>query len=306
MDSVKFKAYGKLNLYLDVVGRRDDGYHLLRSVMQSVSVYDLLKFTLSEGEGIRLVCDDANFPKDSSNLIWKAVTAFYEYAGVAPRGRLTVTVEKNIPSMAGMAGGSADCSAALAALNVLYGDPLDSRQINELGSRLGADVPFTSVGGTVLCEGIGEKLTVLPEVKNIYFAAVQPNVRISTPEAYKAYDSRPMLKKKSYPQFEQAVRLGEPQLIADGMFNALEAAADVPEITEAKEKLIACGALGALMTGSGSVVFGVFDSKKKALECTEKLSGEEYPYTAVLEPVSKGLEMLLQGRKGEMTYGKTF
>lgn len=291
MDSVKVKAFGKLNLYLDIVGKRNDGYHLLRTVMQSVSVCDTLLFKTEEGEGFELVCDAPGFPKDNTNLICKAAEAFLEFTEMPPRGKLTVTVDKKIPMMAGMAGGSADCAATIVALNELYGNPLSKKHILELAAKLGADVPFTATGGTVLCEGIGEQMTKLSDLNGLYFAVVQPEIKISTPSAYKAYDSKPPFKKKSYPRFAKALELKEPQLIADGMFNALEIAVADPNITEIKERFIASGALGAQMTGSGSAVFGIFDDWRKAEACIDRMNIQGYPYAAVLEPVNSGLEI---------------
>ena len=291
MDSVRVKAYGKLNLYLDIVGKREDGYHLLRTVMQSVSSCDTLLFGIGEGEGIEIVCDSLYFPKDDTNLIVKAVKSFLDFTEMPPRGKLTVTVDKKIPMMAGMAGGSADCAATITALNELYGNPLSKKHMLELAAKLGADVPFTLTGGTVLCEGIGEQMTKLADLKGLYFAVVQPDIKISTPAAYKAYDSKPPFKKKSYPRFAKAMELNEPQLIADGMFNALEIAVADPHITEIKERFIASGALGAQMTGSGSAVFGVFDDWRKAESCIDRLKIQGYPYAEMLEPVSAGLEV---------------
>ena len=290
MDKITIKAYGKLNLYLDITGKREDGYHLLRSVMQSVSVCDTLCFEIGEGSGIELICDEPFFPKDNSNLIWKAAEAFYKAAGIEPRGRLTVTVDKKIPAMAGMAGGSADCAAALKALNELYGRLLPQEKLMELAASLGADVPFMLAGGTQLCEGIGEKLSPLPSPKNIYFAVVRPDVSVSTPEAYKAYDSRPMMKKKSCRPFERALEDNDPQQLGTALFNALEAAVDMPEITEVRERLIDYGALGSLMTGSGSAVFGVFDNRNEAEYCIGRF--EDQPFAAVLTPVASGLEIV--------------
>ena len=287
MNSITLKAHGKLNLYLDITGRRADGYHLLKSVMQSVSVYDTLTFERTEGEGTELVCADPYFPKDSSNLICKAAVRFFERAGVAPCG-LRATVEKRIPSMAGMAGGSADCAAALIALNELFDRPLGRDELLELGAGLGADVPFTMIGGTVLCEGIGEKLTALPPLENLWFAVVRPEVRISTPEAYRAFDSLGDIERKSYGSFEAAVIARDAAGIADGIFNALEAAVSEPEIDRAKARLIEGGALGAMMTGSGSAVFGVFSDRAAAERCIERM--KDYPFAQVLEPAAEGIE----------------
>ena len=290
MDDLTVRAYGKLNLYLDITGRRDDGYHLLRSVMQSVSVYDTLVFQLTEGSGIELVCDAPGFPLDKSNLICKAFDLFMRRTGVSPRGRLVVSVDKRIPSMAGMAGGSADCAAALTALNELYSHPLDSAKLHELAAELGADVPFTMTGGTVLCEGIGEKMTALECVKDIYFAVARPDVSVSTPAAYKAYDALPPFAKKDYPTFSGALRSGNARRIADCMFNALEYAVSEPEIDALKQKMLSGGALGAMMTGSGSAVFGIFENRADAERLTDSL--RDYPFKAVLDPVPCGLEIM--------------
>lgn len=290
MDSITVKAYGKLNLYLDITGRREDGYHLLRSVMQSVSVYDTLVFSLGDGDGVKLICDTPGFPLDDSNLICKAYDLFMRRAGVASRGGLTVTVDKCIPSMAGMAGGSADCAAALTALNELYGFPLDSSELLELGARLGADVPFTMTGGTVLCEGIGDLMTKLDDVKDIYFAVVRPNVQISTPAAYKAYDALTDIDKESFDCFSKALKANDIKLLSETMFNALEAAVQVPEIAAVKEKMLSGGALGAMMTGSGSAVFGVFDDRAAAERFVEGV--HDHPFAMVLDPVPFGIEIM--------------
>jgi len=291
MHEITVRAFGKLNLYLDITGKREDGYHLLRSVMQSVSVYDTLRFSIGCGlEDIELICDEPSFPKDKNNLICKACERFYLASGIAPEG-LRVYVDKKIPSMAGMAGGSADCGATLIALNTLYGKPLSEKMLFEIGAGLGADVPFTMLGGTVLCEGIGEKLTPYPTLKNVWFAAVRPDIRISTPEAYRSFDiCESQIKRKSFPEFEHSLEGEDISGLSDGMFNALEAAVREPLIEQAKSELLQNGALGALMTGSGSVVFGVFASRKEAERCIEKM--RSYSFSQVLEPVSAGCEIM--------------
>lgn len=288
--ALKIKAYGKLNLFLDITGRRCDGYHLLKTVMQSVSVYDTLAFHLTGGTGIELECSSDGFPLDSRNLIWKAIEAFYIHTGVKPVGKITVEVQKNIPSMAGMAGGSSDCAAALVAMNELYNTGLSLPELCSIGVRLGADVPFTLTGGTVLCEGIGEKLTALPAPPEIYFAAVKPEAGISTPKAYEMYDSLPDKPKKNYAEFEAALKTSDLNGIAKGMFNALEAAADIDEITKARKRLLELGAVNSMMTGSGSAVFGIFSNRSEAERCIDKMSC--YSFAKVLTPVNKGWEII--------------
>ncbi|MBR6874151.1 MAG: 4-(cytidine 5'-diphospho)-2-C-methyl-D-erythritol kinase [Ruminococcus sp.] len=290
MDSITIKAYGKLNLYLDITGRRPDGYHLLRTVMQSVSVHDTLTFEITEGSGIELVCDKVSFPKDNTNLIWTAWERFHAETGIPEKGKLVVTVDKQIPAMAGMAGGSADGAAAITALNRLYGFPYDNAGLHNFAASLGADVPFTLAGGTKLCEGIGDRFTELPPVKGLYFAVVRPDVRVSTPQAYKAYDSRPPMRKKSYAVFANALKRGDVQGMADGAFNALENAVDSSEIRAVKDKLITHGALCAVMTGSGSAVFGIFEERTAAEYCIDIM--KEHPFARVLEPIGYGLEIV--------------
>lgn len=288
--SVKVRAYGKLNLFLDITGRREDGYHLLRSVMQSVSVYDELTFELAEGSGIKLECDDPNFPLNEKNLVWKAITAFVKYTGKELSKLVKVSVKKNIPAMAGMAGGSADCAAALAAMNVLTGAKLDSIQLCEIGASLGADVPFTLTGGTVLCEGIGEKLTSMPDLKGVCFAVVKPDVGISTPEAYRVFDSCGHCDAGNFESFYKAAASGDAVGISKNIYNALEIAADAEEICTAKAEMINGGALNSMMTGSGSAVFGIFTDRQSALNCIENMKG--YSFAQVLEPVSRGWEFV--------------
>lgn len=288
---VALRAYGKLNLFLDITGRRDDGYHLLRTVMQSVSVYDVLNFELCGGEGTQLICGEPSFPCDGRNLIWKAIDAFYAYTGLERKGKVIVTIEKNIPSMAGMAGGSADCAAALAAMNILCDTGLDIKQLCEIGVKLGADVPFTLNGGTVLCEGIGEKLTSLAPLPKLYFAVVKPDAGISTPEAYRIFDSCKAVSPKSYQRFENALKSRDTSAVADSIYNALEvAAADIEEINKAKKQLLENGALASMMTGSGSAVFGIFKSEEQAQRCIDNMSG--YTFAKVLTPVGRGWEIV--------------
>lgn len=288
--TLEIKACGKLNLFLDITGKRSDGYHLLQTVMQSVSVYDLLKFEISDGCGIKLKCNAEGFPLDNRNLIWKAIDAFFEYAKIPKDKKITVTVEKNIPSMAGMAGGSSDCAAALAAMNKLCGAGLSMEQLCEIGIKLGADVPFTLTGGTVLCEGIGEKLTALPHLPEIYFAVVKPEVGISTPEAYRIYDDAAEPVKKNYGDFEKALKSADASEISRNIFNALEIAADFEEIKAAKAQMLENGALSSMMTGSGSAVFGIFTNRSDAERCINKMN--DYNFAEVLTPVCKGWEII--------------
>lgn len=286
-NNLKIKAFGKLNLALDIVGRRDDGYHLLNTVMQSVSCYDLLEFELTDGEGVSLQCDTAGFPSVNDNIITKAIKAFRDYTKLDYGCRIKVRVEKNLPAMAGMGGGSADCAAALQALNFMFGTGLTDEQLCSVGVKLGADVPFCIMGGTQLCQGVGELMSRLP-APDCCFVIVKPDAGISTPEAFRKYDSIANPKRCHMDMLLRSLGCGNLYGVCANMFNVLEYAADCPEISKAEQELISSGALNAMMTGSGSAVFGVFDSCGTAEKAMEKLEG--WSYKCLCKPVKQGYE----------------
>ena len=288
-DRLKVKAYGKINLMLDIVGKRQDGYHMLNTVMQSVDCYDLLDIELCEGEGIELICDKEGFPLDEKNLIHKAVTAFQKHTGIDYGCKIRVTVEKNLPSMAGMGGGSSDCAAMLNALNFLFDTRLSDDELCRVGVTLGADVPFCIVGGTQLCQGVGEILHRLPSPQ-CKFLIIKPDVGISTPEAYKAYDSIVNPKRCSIDMFVQSLGSSNIYSLCANMFNALEYAHCPDEVTKAKDDLKRAGALQTLMTGSGSAVFGIFDNDDAIKRAYNSIDG--YVYKQICCPVRKGCEFV--------------
>ncbi|MCR5020439.1 4-(cytidine 5'-diphospho)-2-C-methyl-D-erythritol kinase [Ruminococcus sp.] len=295
-NNIKVKAYGKINLLLDIIGRREDGYHMLNTVMQTVSVYDTLELSIDADspEGIEIVCDKEGFPLDSSNLIWKAAELFKEYTGITFGGKLIVKVEKNLPSQAGMGGGSADCAAMLIAMNTFFCTLKDEDELCELGAKLGADVPFCIKGGTRLCQGIGEITNKLPSI-DCAFVIVKPDVSVSTPEAYKRYDLMKSPPRSHLDYFLKSLASGNVFSTSIYLFNVFEAAIDQPEIAQAKQTLKEAGALNTLMTGSGSAVFGVFENEKYAEQAAAKLSGQ-YNYCEVCVPVKSGYELMWVNR----------
>ena len=294
-NTLKAKAYGKLNLLLDIVGQREDGYHILNTVMQSVSAYDTLELSLEEGEeGFEIICDKQGFPLDSTNLIWKAADVFKERTGIRYGGKLKVKVEKNLPSMAGMGGGSADCAAMLKAMNTYFGTLLDEDLLLEMGAKLGADVPFCLMGATRLCQGIGDIMHKLPS-PDCAFLVVKPEISISTPEAYKAYDRLKDPKRCQLDYFLQTLASGNMYAMSIYLFNVLEYAINKEEIIEAKTKLKKSGALNSLMTGSGSAVYGVFSTVEYARQAQQELKGD-YAYCEVCTPVKQPYELMWVNR----------
>lgn len=289
-NNITLKAYGKINLMLDIFGRQKDGYHFINTVMQSVSCYDLINVALKPGAGIEIICEKDGFPTDETNLIWKACNAFKEHTGIDFGGKLYIKVEKNLPSMAGMGGGSADCAAMLRALDIMYNTFLDDEELCKIGVTLGADVPFCLMGGTRLCEGVGDKMHKLPSPE-CCFVIVKPEVGISTAEAYQKYDSITNPPKCNQDAFFKALAKGNIYSVCLNMMNVLELAAeDKEEIKTAKDKLMKCGAINSLMTGSGSAVFGVFKDEFGAKDALKDLS--EYDYKVICKPVKSGVEVI--------------
>lgn len=288
-DKLRVKAYGKINMMLDIVGKRQDGYHILNTVMQSVDCFDLLEIELTDGEGIELICDKEGFPLDEHNLIHKAITAFQKHTGIDYGKKITVRVEKNLPSMAGMGGGSSDCAAMLNALNFMFGTDLADDELGRVGVTIGADVPFCLVGGTQLCQGIGEIVHRLPSPE-CKFLIIKPDIGISTPEAYKAYDSIVNPKRCPIDVFVKSLGSGNIYSLCANMFNALEYAHCPDEVAKAKEDLKRAGALQTLMTGSGSAVFGIFDNDDAIKRAYDSIEG--YTYKTICSPVRKGCEFV--------------
>ena len=287
--AVSLKSFAKLNLYLEITGKRDDGYHLLKSVMQSISLYDVLTFTLSPGNGIEIITDASGIPVDKSNLIWKAIDAFYSEANVE-MGKVIVNLDKNIPSMAGMAGGSSKAAAALVAMNKLYDNPLTVDKLCQIGAKLGADVPFCIKGGTVLCEGIGDVMTDISSIPGCYFVVVKPDVSISTPEAYKKFDSINITEKPDFNSFVGGLDKNNINEAANNMYNSLEIACNLKEINEIKYQLCELGAVNSMMTGSGSAVFGVFTDRETAENAVGNFNN--HSFCGVFTPMNKGIEII--------------
>jgi 4-diphosphocytidyl-2C-methyl-D-erythritol kinase len=280
-------AYAKINLTLDIAGKKTDGYHLLRMVMQSVSLCDRL--TLTQGApGIRLRCGRADVPCDESNTVYKAAAAFFAYSGKL--SCIDITIEKNIPSQAGLGGGSADAAAALHALNALYHTGYSVETLCKIGLQAGADVPFCVLGGTALAEGIGERLTALPPLPHCFLVICKPPVGVNTKRAYALADSLRVAGMNTEPMLE-AIRSGSLSAAASALGNDFERVVRLKDVESIKQVLCLAGALGACMTGSGSAVYGIFEEKSAAAACKAELA-EEYAEVFLCEPVNTPFAIL--------------
>ena len=283
MEEVFRKAYGKVNLGLDVVGRRPDGYHLVRMVMQTVDVCDDIVVRKGHaGSGLSLSCDHPEVPADERNLAWKAAMLVCRKYGIEPSFSITIT--KRIPAAAGMAGGSTDGAAVILALNELLELHMTMEEMDEIALQLGADVPFCLRRGTYLAEGIGEKLTKLPDLAPCSMVIVKPPFGVSTPWAYKALDEYLGSAPESgaaHPDIDLLMKALDRKDVSDTaaqMGNILESVVtrEYPEILEIKKRLTDKGAVKALMSGSGPTVFGIFTDDKAAQEAFLCFEGGKY------------------------------
>lgn len=279
------KAYAKINLTLDVLGKREDGFHDLKSVMQTVSLYDTIELDLETGEPWKLICERADIPCDERNLAWKAARLYCDTTGNDPDG-LTIRIDKKIPSGAGMGGGSADAAAVLRALNRYYGNPMTLDALAQLGGKIGSDIPFCVVGGTVMCEGRGEIMRRLPKIPECLIVGCKPEFSVSTPVLFKKIDSVEIIRHPDNDAMEQAILAEDGYGITREICNVFDPVVSEmhPEISHIKGVCIAHGALAAQMTGSGSVVFAVMPDRKSADSAMEELK-QTYSQVFLAEPV---------------------
>ena len=285
MVTVSETAYAKINLTLDVLRKRDDGYHDLKSVMQTVSLSDTVEVDIGTRMPWSLVCSRPDIPCDERNLAWKAAKLYCEAVKKDPNG-LTIRIEKNIPSGAGMAGGSADAAAVMRALNRYYGDLLTIDELAALSAKIGSDIPFCVIGGTVMCEGRGEIMRRLRDCPKCVILGCKPEFSVSTPVLFKKIDSVEILEHPDNDAMERAIEEGNITMIAQNIYNVFNpvVSEDHTEIGHIKGICRMHGAVAAQMTGSGSVVFAVMPDLGSAEKAMEELK-KTYPQVFIAEPV---------------------
>ena len=268
MAATEVFAYAKLNLSLDVLDKRPDGYHEMKMVMQTVTLRDKLVLETGTGAPLRMESNLGFLPADEHNLAAAAALALCRETGADPAG-LSIRLDKHIPVCAGMAGGSADAAAVLRGLNELLGLGLSQQRLEEIGARVGSDVPYCVGGGTALAEGRGEVLTPLPPLPPCQAVLCKPAFSVSTPELFKALDSCRIRRRPDTAGLLAALEQGDLPEVARRMYNVFEDALPprrYQEVCAIKTSLIHHGALGASMSGTGSTVFGLFDRPQAAEE----------------------------------------
>lgn len=271
MDKLVLEAYAKVNLGLDVVRKRPDGYHEVKMIMQTVTLADTLEFEILDEDKIRIEADVEGVPTDESNLIWKAIAMLRKEYGI--KKGVHVTLYKRIPVAAGMAGGSTDCAAALKAVNQLFSLGLTEEELRIRGVKLGADVPYCIMEGTALSEGIGEILTPIAPMPECYLVIAKPNISVSTAFVYGNLHVDTLEKHPDIDGIREALEQGDLDGITCRLENVLETVTEPahPVITKIKECMLNEGALSALMSGSGPTVFGIFQKGEDARACAKVL-----------------------------------
>lgn len=283
---MEIQAFAKLNLTLDILGKREDGYHDLRMVMQSITLADTLTLEENQGEGLRVSANLRFLPTGEKNLAAAAALRFWEALGREPEN-LDIRIEKRIPVCAGMAGGSSDAAAVLRALNQRAGEPFSPKELARLGERVGSDVPYCVLGGTALAEGRGEVLTPLAPLPRCWVVACKPDFPISTPELFAQADRVKLRRRPDTAGLVAALEAGDLGGVARRMYNVFEdvlPARLYTRVAEIKNILIQCGALGANMSGSGPTAFGLFDRLEAAQEARSCLT-QRYRDTFLCETV---------------------
>ena len=278
-------AFAKLNLTLDVLGKREDGYHDLQSVMQTISVRDDVEIDIGTGKPWALLCDKENIPTDERNLAWKAAKVFFDAVKKDPNG-IEIRITKRIPVEAGLGGGSADAAAVLRALNRHYDNPLSILALAELGAQVGSDVPFCVVCGTAMVEGRGERLRKLADMPDCVFVICKPDFSCSTADLYRKLDENAIAKRPDNQLMESALLSGDLGKVAEQVFNVFDpvVTAEHLELNYIKSIMNSYGAIAQQMTGSGSAVFGIMPNFEYAAVVCNMLK-DNYPQVFIAKPV---------------------
>jgi len=270
-DTMRLRALAKINLTLDVIGKREDGYHELRMIMQTIRMYDQLEMNVSSRHGIRLKTNLPYLPVNENNLVCKACRLLMDEFDVSDG--LDIQLKKVIPVAAGMAGGSSDAAAAMVGANRMFGLGLSMKELMDRAVKIGADVPYCIMRGTVLAEGIGEQLTPLSPVPKGYVLIAKPGISVSTKTVYSNLNVGKITRHPDADGMIRALDQNDFYGMAKRLGNVLEAVTIpvYPVIHKIKQQMISHGAVNALMSGSGPTVFGLFDNKEKAEAACRKL-----------------------------------
>ncbi len=288
---MKVKCRAKINLSIDILGKLENGYHLVEMIMQSIDLYDILDINERNDGKIILTSENKEIPLDETNIIYKAATLLKEEMNIKKGAE--IVIDKKIPVAAGMAGGSTDAAGTLIALNKIWKLNLDEKQLKEIGFKLGADVPFCISGGAVLAENLGEKLTNIKGLDdNLFILICKPELFVSTKEVYNKFDMSNVSKRPNNKYFIECLEKNDTKSLAKNMCNVLEFVTSSmhPEIEDIENTIKKTNVLGTMMSGSGPTVFGIFDIKEEAEKAKKELL-KKYKQVYVVRSAERGIEI---------------
>ena len=291
MNSITLKSRAKINLSIDVLGKRQDGYHLVEMIMQTIDLYDLIEINEKDNDQITIKSTSDEIPLDCNNLVYKAANLIKKTFNI--NKGVEIHIKKNIPVAAGMAGGSSNAAAVLVGLNKLWNLNLSNQQLEKIGLKLGAVVPFCINGGAVLALGIGEELTPIKGLtKDVCILVCKPDLFVSTKEVYECIDSKDIDKRPNNKFLIECLKNEDTRQLAENMFNVLEGVTmdKHPVIQQIKDIMTNNRALGAMMSGSGPTVFGLYENREDAVKCKAILE-KQFKQTFIVACEEKGVEV---------------
>ncbi len=285
-------AYAKINLILDVTGVKKNGYHTLFTVMQSIGLKDVITVKKTDGEKIKITCTEKSVPTDSKNIVYKCAVKFFEYFGITENKGIHIHIEKNIPSFAGLGGGSADGAAVLVALNEIFNINCSKRKLCFIGAKVGADIPFCIIGGTALCQDIGSLVSALPDIKDYKIVVVKPENESSTLKAYDLIDKMgDSLKHTKNTEMSECLLEEDFSGALKYCDNVFEQVIEVPDRAEIKYIMRKNNSLAACMSGSGSAVYGIFENENDARNAEKELK-KKYEKVFLCDRKTSGIEKI--------------
>jgi len=287
---VTVKAYAKINLMLDILSRLDNGYHDLFMIMQSVGIYDTVTVEKNNNGSISITCDVADIPTDEKNVAYKAAVEFFEYTDNENKG-ISIDIQKKIPHAAGLAGGSADAAGVIVALDRLFSTHLSEKDIIAIGAKVGADVPFCALGGTMLAQYTGTVLSHLPDLSEKQIIIVKPEQDVSTSKAYAAFDTAERVRHLDTKGMLLACINDDWKAISEKIGNVFEQFIEVTDRTVIKGIMRKHGCLSCCMSGSGPSIFGIFDGADSAEKCRAELEGN-FRNVYLCTPMKNGCEII--------------
>lgn len=291
MSSIELKSRAKINLSIDVLGKREDGYHLVEMIMQTIDLYDIIKIKEINIDEININSNSSDIPLNENNIVYKAAKVLKDQFNI--KNGVDIFIEKNIPVAAGMAGGSSNAAAVLVGLNKLWKLNLSERSLQEIGLKLGADVPFCISGNAALAQGIGEELTYIKGLsKDTVILVCKPNLFVSTKEVYEGLNLQNIKNRPDNKLLMECLEKGNINLLATNMVNVLETVTTKmhEEIKDIKKVMLENNALGSMMSGSGPTVFGLFDKEEDALNAKGELL-KKCNQVYVVRSSEKGVEV---------------